>query len=92
MSKCNISIEIGKHKEELLAKAKKAITKAGGQFEVGHSAGSFSIPTGIGKIAGEYTLEGTLFKLHVTHKPLLVSCSRIETELRKYMHIDPSAA
>lgn len=92
MSKCNISIEIGKNKEELMAKAKKAITKAGGEFNIGESAGSFTIPTGIGKIAGDYKLEGTLFKLNVTHKPLLVSCGRIETELRKYMQIDPSEA
>ena len=92
MSKCIISIKVGEEHRELMNVAKKAIKKAGGDFSGDDTAGSFTIPTSIGKIAGDYTIEGSTFMLKVTHKPLLVPCKVIESEIKKYMKVDPPVA
>jgi hypothetical protein len=92
MSKCHIEIELGDEKKELMAKAKKAITKAGGELDGDDAQGHFNIPTPIGKITGDYTITDNTFTLDVTQKPLLVTCKRIETEITKYLHPDPPVA
>ena len=88
MSKCHISVEIGevKNREELVDKARKAIAKHGGELKGDESRGTFDLHIVIGHIKGDYTIEGNIFNLAITHKPLLVSCKRIETEMRKYLH------
>jgi hypothetical protein len=94
MSKCHISIEIGeiKNREELVGKARKAIAKHGGELKGDENGGTFDLHIVIGHIAGNYTIEENTFILDVTKKPLLVSCSRIEKEISKYLKEDPSAA
>ena len=86
MSKCIISIKVGEEHRELMSVAQKAIIKAGGEFSGDESAGSFSIATPIGKIAGDYVIEDNVFTLTVTQRPLLIPCKVIETEIGKYLY------
>jgi hypothetical protein len=92
MSKCIISIKIGEEHRGLMSVAQKAIVKAGGEFSGDESSGSFSISTAIGKIAGDYVIEDSIFTLTVTQKPLLISCKLIEKEIGKYLRVDPEVA
>lgn len=87
MAKCNISIHIGnvKNRKELMEKAQAAITHHGGKLTGDEVAGTFELPLIIGHINGNYTISEHTFDLEITHKPLLVSCKRIEEELTKYL-------
>lgn len=83
MAKCNISIDFNGNPDELIRSAEQAISGAGGSFSGSNSAGDFSINSPLGKVSGTYTVLGQSFNISITDKPFLVSCSRIEDELRK---------
>jgi hypothetical protein len=85
MSKCNFSIAFDGSPEELIERAKKAITGAGGQFFGDASAGEFFLSTFIGKISGNYNAAPMKFEIEIMDKPVFISCSRIKEELEKYM-------
>lgn len=88
MSKCNIAIHIGdvKNRKELMEKAQAAIVHHGGKLTGDEASGTFELPIVIGHINGNYTISEHTFNLEITHKPLLVSCRRIEDELTKYLN------
>lgn len=83
MSKCSFSIPFSESAEDFLVKAKSGITSAGGIFFGDVNAGNFSISTFVGAIAGTYTFRGSTLQVEITDKPMFLSCSMIEEELRK---------
>lgn len=85
MAKCNFSIAFDGDAAQLVEKARKEIQKAGGTFNGNESAGVFALGTPIGTVKGNYTIKEQIFMIEILEKPLLVGCSRIETELRRYM-------
>ncbi|MFC1509429.1 hypothetical protein ACFL60_07080 [Candidatus Omnitrophota bacterium] len=85
MAKCNFSIDFKGSAEELVNKAKKAIDDAGGSFSGDATKGSFSVPTPVGTIKGNYTISGQTAHFETTDKPWLVSCDTIEKKLREYL-------
>ena len=85
MSKCNVNIDFNSSAEQLADQAKAAIIGAGGSFEGNAFSGNFSIPTPLGKVTGSYTIMGQKISIDIMDKPFLVSCNRIETELRNYL-------
>ncbi|HXI00968.1 MAG TPA: hypothetical protein VNI52_11930 [Sphingobacteriaceae bacterium] len=85
MAKCDFSIDFTGASDTLIEKASTAIGNAGGIFNGNTDGGNFSISTPIGKIAGEYNVLGQVINFAITDKPFLLSCSRIEEELRKYI-------
>ena len=87
MSKCQIAIPIAevKNKKELMEKARTALEKNNGKLTGDEHEGTFDLPIVIGHIKGNYTIDENTFHLEITHKPLLVSCKRIETELTKHL-------
>lgn len=85
MSKCNFNITSNEPIAQLIDKAKKAIASAGGTFDGDTEKGSYSIQTPVGKITGTYSVTGNSINFLITDKPLLVGCSKIETELKKYL-------
>ena len=81
---CNFDIPFNGSSDELIAKASKAIRDAGGTFTIiSVTQGNFSLPTPVGRIDGSYTIAGQVLSITITHKPGLVSCGRIEKELRE---------
>lgn len=85
MSKCNFSIAFDGDAEQLIAKARKEILLAGGTFSGDATSGKFSLGTPLGTVKGDYTIKEQIFAIEVTDKPMMVGCSRIENELRRYM-------
>ena len=83
MSKCSFAIPFSGSTEDFLAKAKTGITGAGGIFAGDVNAGNFSLSTFVGAIAGNYTLSASTLQVEITDKPMFLSCSMIEEELRK---------
>lgn len=85
---CNFSINYPKPKEELVAQLKAAIlAQSNAQFQGDQNAGIFGLTVMGFDIAGKYTIEGDDIEVNITDKPFLVSCNRIESELRKYLGI-----
>lgn len=85
MAKCNFSIEFSDVAESLIQRAKEGINSAKGEFSGGITQGTFTVPTPLGNIQGNYTIEDSVIHLAVADKPMLLSCKRIESELRKFM-------
>ena len=85
MSKCNFSIPYNGSSEELIERARKAITGAGGQLFGGGSTGEFSLSTFMGKITGNYNVAHAKLDITIADKPAFISCSRIKEELEKYL-------
>lgn len=83
MAKCNISIDFNGDPDQLIMSAEQAISGAGGSFSGNNSDGKFAINSPLGKVSGTYTVLGQSFNISIINKPFLVSCSKIEDELRK---------
>ncbi len=85
MAKCEMNIDFDGNADDLISKAKAAIIEAEGEFEGDTASGDFSIPVLGSDIVGNYTITGNTFNISITDKPLLISCRRIEDELREYI-------
>ncbi len=85
MANCKFNVGFNESIETLIGKAKAAIHKAGGTFSGNNEKGNYAIPTPVGKITGNYTVSGSAITFEITDKPFLVSCNKIEGELRKYL-------
>ena len=87
MSKCNFSIPFHGSVEQLVGKAKDAIRSAGGQFSGDVAGGQFSLSTFVGTISGSYDVSQSSLNIDISDKPMFVSCSMIEQELKKYLQV-----
>ncbi|WP_411275065.1 hypothetical protein [Daejeonella sp.] len=83
MAKCSISIDFEGDPDKLIRSAEEAISGAGGSFAGNNAEGKFAINSPLGKVSGTYTVLGQSFNISIIDKPFLVSCSKIEDELRK---------
>ena len=82
---CNFTIPVPESAEELLETARRAIESHKGTFTGDITGGHFHIFVGIGDIDGHYTIADGMMNIHITKKPLLVSCKVIEKRLRGYL-------
>jgi hypothetical protein len=85
MAKCNFPLDFTGSPEELVSRAKQAIQHAGGTFNGDTDAGAFDLKTPLGTVKGNYTIRENAIQVQITEKPLLLSCVRIEGELRNYL-------
>ena len=59
--------------------------QADGVFNGDASAGQFSFSARGFDLAGGYSISGDLIEVSVFKKPWLLSCKKIEAEIRKYL-------
>lgn len=85
MAKCNISINFNGSADQITKMAQQAISGEGGSFSGDDAAGKFVIPSPLGKVEGSYLVDNQSFNINISDKPFLLSCNRIEEELRKYI-------
>ncbi len=70
----------------ILGKIKSAITGKGGSFEGSKECGFFEGKSALGTIKGEYrSISYNEIEITISDKPLLVSYSMIESEIKKYL-------
>ncbi len=86
MANCNFFIEFNGDGSDLIERARVGITKAGGNLKGDDQNGNFHITTSLGKIEGVYSIVLNQINIEISHKPMLVSCKRIETELQQLMN------
>lgn len=82
---CTFSINFSQTPQSIIAKANQAIVHAGGKFSGDESSGNFFIATPFGKIEGSYSIMEQTIDMHITHKPMFISCKQIEEKLRAYI-------
>lgn len=82
---CQFSIPFSGNADGLISRARQAIERAGGSLTGDTNQGTFQASTPIGAIQGGYTVNGQEITIAIDKKPFLLSCNRIETELRGVM-------
>jgi len=82
---CQFNLPFSGDSASLVDRARIEIQKAGGHFTGDASRGSFNAKTPIGSIQGNYVVIGQEFAVTIIKKPFLLSCNRIEKELRGVM-------
>ena len=80
---CNIIIPFTGSADYYYNKAKQGVQQVGGTFNGNSSDGTFMVKTVLGTIAGSYKIAEQQLTMSITRKPFLLSCNRIEKELRK---------
>ncbi|MCW3074778.1 MAG: hypothetical protein JWP69_1847 [Flaviaesturariibacter sp.] len=82
MAACNFSIPFSGEATSVLAKAKAAVQKQGGNFEGDTNSGNFSVNVFGNTVAGSYTVVNSNLDIVIDSKPFLVPCSAIEGFLK----------
>lgn len=85
MAKHSFSVDFPGAAQDIVAKAKGAIEKVGGNFLGDEKKGDFTVPTPAGTIKGVYTITAQKFAVDITDKPMLVSGGMIEGQVRKFL-------
>ncbi|AGP35371.1 hypothetical protein WME98_37220 [Sorangium sp. So ce296] len=85
MAKHSFSVPFPGSAQDIVAKAKAAIEKAGGQFSGNEGNGTFSVPTPAGTVKGSYAIAAQSFSVDITDKPFIVPGSAIESQVRKFL-------
>ncbi|MDI9356801.1 MAG: hypothetical protein QM536_07260 [Chitinophagaceae bacterium] len=89
MENCSFSINFYEETDALLGRAKTVIEKMGGSFTGSNQNGNFFIHTPIGAVRGTYIVNNNSILFQITDKPFLITCGKIEGEIRKYLNISP---
>lgn len=84
MSDCSFSIDFRESAPAMIEKAGNAIRGMGGTFSGDEATGEFSISV-IGTLKGSYRIEGSTLHMSIHKRPAMLSCGRIEKELRRYI-------
>ena len=79
---CNFSIPFTGTADDLVTKLNNAITAQGGSFDPVNK--TFSVPTPVGTISGTYDINGNSLDVVITHKPIVLSCSKIENYIKNF--------
>jgi hypothetical protein len=85
MAKHSFSVPFPGSSQDIVAKAKTAIEKAGGKFNGTEQSGDFTVPTPAGTVKGTYKIASQSFSVDITDKPFIVPGSVIESEVRKFL-------
>lgn len=82
---CQFTIPFTGSPDSLINRAQREVEGAGGSFAGDSRQGNFSVKTPIGTVRGSYMMVPQGISITILKKPLLVSCNRIENELRAVM-------
>ena len=83
---CKFSIPFTSGPAALVQRASVAINQAGGTFTGDDTSGEINVRTPIGLVVGSYNISGQEIQIQIIKKPFLLSCRRIENELRNAIH------
>ena len=82
---CRFIIPYSGSPDSLLLRAQREIENTGGAFAGDNSQGNFAVKTPLGTVKGTYLMLANEISIAISKKPLLVSCNKIEKELRGVM-------
>ncbi len=82
---CKIIIDYPHPKDEAIQKLKNAIELYNGEFDGNTLEGHFKVGTPIGFFEAKYSIQGDEIEIDIVKKPFLISCEKIEKEIKKYL-------
>ena len=83
MAECSFKFNIDSNPVDIVDKVKSKIENEGGSFAGDENQGNFNLPTPVGAIEGNYSVNDNELKIDITKKPMMLPCSMIESELEK---------
>ena len=83
MAECSFNFNLESNPAEIINKVKLKIENEGGSFSGDESEGNFNLPTPVGSIDWNYSVNTNELKIDITKKPMMLPCSMIESELEK---------
>ena len=83
MAECSFQFKIETNPAETIEKVKAKIEQEGGTFNGDETEGTFSLPTPVGVIEGNYQVTVDELTIDITKKPAFLPCSMLEGELKK---------
>ena len=83
MAECSFQFNIETNPAETIEKVKATIEQEGGTFNGDETEGTFSLPTPVGVIEGNYQVTVDELTIDITKKPAFLPCSMLEGELKK---------
>ena len=83
MADCSFTFNLELNPAEVVEKVKSKIESEGGTFAGDSNKGNFNLPTPVGAIEGNYSVDNNQLKIDITKKPMMLPCSMIESELNK---------
>jgi len=84
MAKCNYQFPFESTTEEVYSKMKDLIELNGGTIQGDAVQGTIRFPVPVlGDISGTYSIANQEIYIEILEKPFLVSCKKIESEIRK---------
>ena len=83
MAECSFKFNIDSSPAEIINNVKSKIENEDGTFSGDENEGNFNLPTPVGAIEGNYSVNDNELKIDITKKPMMLPCSMIESELEK---------
>ncbi len=83
MAECSFKFILQTDPAETIEKVKAKIEQEGGTFNGDETEGTFSLPTPVGVIEGNYQVTVDELTIDITKKPAFLPCSMLEGELKK---------
>lgn len=82
---CNFTITFQGSAADFIAKAKAKVEENNGTLDGGTSSGSFDVPTSLGHITGNYSIDGQDITIDISHKPIVVGCGAIQNYINGHL-------
>jgi len=79
---CKFTIDVDGDPADLIERARSALASIGGKLEGDATGGTVTGDTPFGRIEGTYSIVDHAVSFDITKKPVLVTCSMIESQLR----------
>jgi hypothetical protein len=87
MAACTFDISFKQNVNDMIKTVQESILKVeNASFEGNNSSGFFSLPTPLGHIKGAYKIDNSTAHFSINEKPMLVSCSLIESKLNGFLN------
>lgn len=83
MAECSFNFKIQSDPTGKIEKVRTKIEQEGGSFNGSENEGTFSLPTPLGVVEGNYSLTNDDLKIDITRKPAFIPCTMLESELKK---------
>lgn len=84
---CNITIINTEPKVALIDRLRTVVVSNGGTFNGDETQGNITVSTPIGDVEASYQIVDNNINIHVSSKPIFVSCNTIEEKLREFLQI-----
>jgi hypothetical protein len=85
MGQSPLTFQIQAPTAELLSQVQKLAQEFGGQFQGDEQSGRVALPSILGTIESDYTVEGDQLYLTITKKPFLIGYETISSLIREYV-------